>query len=381
MDRFSLYFWDPSVSPHKSALVRHASEMPQVERCVYIAQEPFPQGRQGQGWESASTDGFEVVIAPNARAIDEIVANSPPNAVHIFGGIHWVPVIINGLDSVICRRRRFGIMSEPRVLEGPSGILRLLHSLLSERKVRINVDFVLAIGRHGPRWFRIAGYRSSKIFPFAYFLPVPDRSIGVARFTRQEGPVTIGYLGRLERSKGIELFLDSIPRFNVPISVRVAGAGSYSAAVQAASESALVPFTYSGAITMSSVPEFLSSCDILIAPSITTDDGWGAVVSEALMSGAAVVSSSKVGASVCLGDPRRGLAIDSIDSAKIVTAVETLFSEGFLDDSLRQYRANWAREHLSGRFGASYLLKIILNVYSGRQKPSPFYESESQVTC
>jgi hypothetical protein len=69
--------------------------------------------------------------------------------------------------------RPFGVMSGPRLSEGLKGWTRFAQ--LTEGAMRRNADFIFVIGRNGPSWFRAVGYRSDRIFPFAYFLP--DRAI------------------------------------------------------------------------------------------------------------------------------------------------------------------------------------------------------------
>ncbi len=138
--------------------------------------------------------------------------------------MHWVPAIVAGIQAVLDHGRRFGIMSEPRVLDDARAPMRVLHSWITERKIRARTGFVLAIGRHGPRWFRLAGYAASKIFPFAYFISAFDaRARGDA--VRDLAELGVGYLGRLERLKGVHLFLDALPSLRRGVTAHVAGAG------------------------------------------------------------------------------------------------------------------------------------------------------------
>ncbi|MDP1045310.1 glycosyltransferase, partial [Klebsiella pneumoniae] len=55
-----------------------------------------------------------------------------------------------------------------------------------------------------------------------------------------------------------------------------------------------------GVLPMSDVNCFFRQVDVLVLASTTADDGWGVVVSEALMCGVAVVATATVGASVVL---------------------------------------------------------------------------------
>ena len=369
MTGLDIYFWEPCVSPHKVDLVRHLARDARVRSCRMIAQQSIPPDRASLGWTLPPGMGEASIIAPSGDDVERIVVTSPADSIHIFSGMHWVPCIVQGLRAVRKYGRRFGIMSEPRAFEGIKGISRLAHSWLTEAPLRRRADFVLAIGRHGPRWFEMAGYAKRRIFPFAYFLPEPERQ---AVKPRAPGAVPIvGFLGRLERSKGIHLFLGAVTEIGPRIEAVVAGSGSASAEVVAAQSREQIAFH--GAIPMESVPAFLADVDVLMVPSVSQDDGWAAVVSEALMAGAAVVASDRVGASVCLSESGRGLVVGELSAGAFARAVLQLIDGNALHAE-RGKRSQWARARLTGAAGASYLMRILEHVYFGGSRPALFYE-------
>lgn len=369
LNKFHVYLWEPETSPHKLPLFRELLGHPRILSATYIAQGDLNDHRRREGWQT-DIDGLPVTFAPTLAEVNSIVERSPPESIHIFSGMHWVPCIVNGLRAVIRHRRRFGILHEPRVLEGARGLARLGHSWLTERPLRRNARFVLAIGAHGPRWFQLTGYKPNTIFPFAYFLgnrPASAASFGMAR---RAGPI-VSFLGRLERLKGIHLFLEAIPRIKSPTELYVAGHGTWSSRVQEVAQTR-AGFNYLGAIKMTEVPYFLSNTDVLVLPSISTDDGWGAVISEALMAGAAVISSHKVGASMCLADKTRGTIVQKLTGEELAAAINGIMANGLCAAPYRKIRSAWADEHLTERAGVEYLLKIIDHVFHGRARPPSF---------
>lgn len=370
---YCIYLWEPSVSPHKLDLFSALESSARVRDAKYIAQQSLAQDRVDQGWTISRGSTDQVIVGPMANEVIEIIDASPQDAIHIFSGIHWVPCIVDGLKAVISRKRRFGLMSEPRVLEGVKGWVRLAHSWLTEREIRASADFVLAIGRNGPPWFKAAGYKPEKTFPFAYFVPgMPEGLVAATRMTSD--PVKVTWLGRLTKEKGIDDFLAALPLVRNRISVRVAGIGSEAQRVHEYAAASSGSFGYLGTVPMAFVPALLNDTDILVLASRTSDDGWGAVVSEALLAGAAVVATERVGASVCLNDDDRGVIVEANAPAQLAAAIDKLVNQDCLTPQQRSRRSAWAQKSLTGAAGAAYMLSILDFVYRNGGRPNPFYE-------
>ncbi|WP_164938303.1 glycosyltransferase family 4 protein [Bradyrhizobium guangzhouense] len=370
MTKYSVYFWEPELSPHKLPLFKELLDHPRISHATYIAEADLNTTRKREGWQVSTGRELPIILGPSAEQVETIVANSPNDAIHIFSGMRWVPCIVNGLRAVVKHRRRFGLLHEPRVLEGIGGVARLGHSWLTERPLRRNANFVLAIGSHGPRWFRLTGYPNERIFPFAYFLsepPVPGTKLQIGGGS---APV-VTFLGRLEKLKGIHLFLNAIDKVENEARFYVAGFGTWSSHVEKARETHQ-NLQFAGPIKMTEVPSLLASTDVLVLPSITMDDGWGAVISEALMAGAAVVASHKVGASMCLADRTRGRVVRQLSGSEVARAIDDIIDDGLLQPNFRKVRADWANKHLTQVAGADYLIKIFDCTFLGKSRPNSF---------
>lgn len=370
MSKYSIYFWTPEISPHLLPLFYALKKSGRVSNIKYIAQSQLSAERKKLGWSIDDVEEIDFIVGPTRYQVHEIVEKSSDNSIHIFAGIRWFPCIIYGLEAVQIAGRRFGVLSEPRVLEGLKGALRLLQSWATEGNIRRRCDFILAIGAYGPDWFRIAGYPQNKIFPFAYFLTNYHKGATSRTHENLNVPV-VAYLGRLERQKGFELFLSGISNFKKRILVKIAGSGSGEyLALNAQLRSNNLEFF--GPISMSRVPEFLSGVDILVLPSLTKDDGWGAVVSEALMAGVAVIVSYRVGASMCVDDTRRGTVLRSLDAKTLSQAIVDIIERGIISSELREYRALWASSRLDSEAGAKYMLSIFDHIYFKESRPISF---------
>lgn len=320
------------------------------------------------GWWAGDYEGLQLIVCPTGAEADQVVAQSAESSIHIFSGTHWVPAIVSGLESVRHHQRRYGLLREPRASEGLLGAVRLVHSWLTERQFRRGADFVLAIGANGPSWFKRAGYRTERIFPFAYFVDAPRLSIDDARTTE-----TVGYIGRLEPEKGFDAFLGAAHARVGGQHFLVAGVGTMKEQAKRAAEAGHIE--YLGAIPISHVGEFYSRCDIVCAPSRTTNDGWCVAVSEALMSGCFVITTEATGASVCVKqDTGLGTVLRHPSAQKLAAAISTLSGRN-ISPEMSKWRSSWARSRLTAEAGAAYLYAILSSVYYRGMVPAPYWQA------
>lgn len=371
--RHEIYMWEPTLSPHKLPLYRALQKSNDPSRVVYISDQPLLEERSKQGWRSEVLSSDEIIISPSKENIREIVAQSTPDSVHIFSGLRNVPAIVEGLQACIAAKRHFGIMHEPRVLDVRGGLLRLTQSWFTESLLRRHAKFVLAIGAHGPQWFKIAGYRKASIFPFAYFI---EKSSAPVSTGSADGRVRVGFLGRLERAKGLHVLLEASEQFSPHYILRVAGAGSLRAQVEQYEGAHPGRVEFVGKLDMAEVRAFLDELDILVLPSITRDDGWGVVVSEALQRGLSVVVAEPAGASACLAEPSiLGRKVIANSPTAIVAAIDDIVALGENSMLARTERSSWAEKYLTAMHGAFYATQVIeYTVFSGLE-PGDFLAS------
>ncbi len=356
-----LYFWEPIVSPHKTPFFEALAKHPGVGRVTVVADTDLPSILAQQGWQSAQDDLITTVVGPSHSTIKEIVATSSFSSIHVFSGIRWRPVLRLGLRAVHKSGRKYGILSEPRASEGVSGFLRYIHSWLTESRFRRGASFVLAIGRHGPRWFKSVGY-SQNVFPFAYFLDPTPLSAGP--------PFDVIYLGRLEPEKGFDVFCAAADRLSDDVTIHVVGSGTLAHLAEQRAK-ARHSWTFHGTVPMSAVSEILSRATVLCAPSVTTNDGWCMAISEALVSGCSVVTTPKTGASICLeNNPALGQLVPVNDPSSTAQALRKLLSDGERLPALRKQRRKWAKRALTSTVGAAYFMEIMSNVFAGAAKPA-----------
>lgn len=365
-----LVLWEPSLSPHKADLLAAlAAQAPEIE-IICCANNDLSPDRRSLGWAVPRENGYKNIISPSQDEIERIFSESSAETIHIFSGMRWVPNIVDGLRMAKKTGAHYAIMSEPRVAEGFSGKIRLLQSWLTEGYHRKNAAFILAIGSNGPSWFRMAGYPPAKIIPFAYFVSPPK----VKPYHPSEtGQLRIGYLGRIVRMKGVFELAEAVSKLGKNYSLSIAGHGEDEASLKKYLHDQNISHEFHGVLPRENIGEFFSQIDVLVLAS-NSKDGWGVVISEALMSGVPVVASSMVGASMILNHAIFGRKINPGSSGYIISAISELQKNGILHPNQRQQRAVEACKYLSDRNGAASMLSAISWSSGKSERPSYFYE-------
>ena len=367
-----LIFWEPSASPHKFQLFeRIAAQRPSLEVRCFCAADLLP-ARKALGWGYAPPRNFSLAVGTAAMDYTNEIVDRPDH-LHIFSGIRHVPLLTCALDRVLDSAAKFAILSEPRVSEGVSGLARRIQSLLTEGNLTRRCGAVFAIGRHGPAWFTSVGYPKERVFPFAYFVDPPTIvDAGVSKLEADRLPV-FGYLGRLTKEKGYANVLKVFEGLGNSATLTVAGDGDLAGVTRRAFECGAVSGRYMGAIAIDSVGDFFRAIDVLVVPSISTNDGWGVVVSEALMAGVPVIVSPLVGSSICMNRPEFGTVMNNSSTEALKSSVLSWIRNrpAFDDIGYRTAIRNSAVQCLSARRGASYFLEIIDHLYLGLQRPAP----------
>lgn len=349
-----IIFWEPTLSPHKIDLINSIKEIDLKIDVMYISAQGISEERKRLGWNE---NGFQhCIVNPSYELIDNLLTGDSQNTFHIFSGIKGGSVFKNALYIAKKNNLKIAIMSEPRANEGIKGILRFIHSWLFEDWLRKQSKFIFAIGANGPKWFESVGYDPKIIRYFAYF--ISNKKYKEIKVSCNNIPV-VGYVGRLVKEKGFYDVLES-SRYQPNIQFKFLGAGKGSD-ILVTQESNYPNVLFQGTVDIAEIPHEISSMDILILPSHTSDDGWGMVVSEALMAGCYVITTDKVGSSVLLFSDEIGAKVGVGSPLQISAAIQTAINNGFISEEMKKRRKNWALRNLSSENGAKFLINTICN--------------------
>jgi glycosyltransferase involved in cell wall biosynthesis len=160
----------------------------------------------------------------------------------------------------------------------------------------------------------------------------------------------IGFVGRLEPVKGLDVLLDAFERLASTASLVIAGDGSERQQVQARINSMsgrprvmlLPPVSYDN------MPAFLNSLDVLVLPSVTIlplhREQFGRVLVEAMAAGVPVVGSCSGAIPEVIGEA--GLVVPERDSGALAGAIDRVLTE----PSLRQALIERGRRRAQSNF-------------------------------
>ena len=158
----------------------------------------------------------------------------------------------------------------------------------------------------------------------------------------------IGFVGRLEPVKGLDVLLDAFARLNTPASLVIAGDGSERARLRTRSGPLEARVRIIPPIPYEDMPAFLKSLDILVLPSVTIlpqhREQFGRVLVEAMAAGVAVIGSSSGAIPEVIGDA--GLVVPERDPAALASAIDRLLA----NPDERQALVERGRQRVRARF-------------------------------
>lgn len=172
--------------------------------------------------------------------------------------------------------------------------------------------------------------------------------------SRREGPVRVGYLGRLHPTKGIRVLLDAFIHVDHPdLVLRIAGTGvaDYEAELRAAARGHAVEF-----LGHAPAAEFLDTIDVLVVPSLWHEP-MGRVVIEAATHGVPVIAATRGGISELFTEGETGWSFDPAEPEQLERHLRALRR-----DRLAQMREACRRS--AAKFAPEPIAQTWLQLYS-----------------
>lgn len=365
-----IWFWQRIVSPHMAGLVSAVAAAGRP--AVYVAEQEMSADRAAQGWRAPDLGAAELKFASDADAVTALVRAAPANSVHICQGFRGNGLVGGARDQLAKRGLRQWVVME--MVEDRGGPVAWARRLEYRRQIMVwrgRIEGILATGLATPNWLAARGMPAKRILPFAYFLPdaFPLRPEDSST-DRLDGPFRILFVGRLIELKRVDLLIDALaavtdgPAFELV----VVGSGPLADELRARAERRLAGHVqWLGRRAQHEIPALIASADALVLPS--RYDGWGAVVSEALMAGVPALCSDACGAAEAVKASGVGGIFRSGDAADLSRLLAREMAGGRRTPEQRTVLATWAR-CLGAEAGADYLIRI-LDRASENDAPAP----------
>jgi glycosyltransferase involved in cell wall biosynthesis len=292
------------------------------------------------------------------------------DATHVFSPARAFPLIWSAYREALRSGCRVGLYSEEHDRRGVRGLLRRVRGIADRIRFGSRNSFVLATGKRGVEWFEACGYPAERLHRFGYFVePPPPASAADTDAQRERTAVRLAFIGQLIHRKGVDVLLRALAMHRGgDWQLDIFGAGPdadrLAASARAAGIGGQVRFrgVASNSVTRAELPEY----DLLVLPS--RQDGWGAVVNEALMAGVPVVCSDVCGAADLLRDDR-GTTFRSGSAADLSRVLAERLEAGPVLAGTRAAIREWSRR-IEGAAAATYMMSVV-DAAPGDARPTP----------
>lgn len=346
-------FWQPVPSLHQAAFL--AALAGRGHTVDVVARKPVATHRLAQGWDAALDHGdARLVIAPEDVPVPPEVAESwGQETIHVISGIGRTPFEARARETAV-RSGAFHIgYVEPWQLNTlPRRVNWWVRTRRWVRRFSRGGGHFLTTGQGGVGQLRRAGVPAARIAPFAYWLSPHAEASGGACEETAAGQIL--YVGRLDGNKNIVPFARSAVRAG--LRMRIVGSGPAGEEIHELAAQHPQHLTVSGALPNPVARQLMATADFLVLPS--RYDGWGAVVSEALLSGTRVLVSSSAGAAQVVRSDLQGYRFEPSENG-IRAAVAWAGAQECPSADGRDRLRGWAESSISADAGAAYLERVI----------------------
>ncbi len=354
----SVWFWQNMITPHMSSLAKALAD--RGFNVVYIANEILSTERKKQGWEVQNLGNVKLKFAKNKYTAIQYAEKAPKNSIHLCQGLRGNGLISNAQKIIRKRGLKHWVMLESIDDKGCLGLIKIIFYKLIIFYWRDQISGVLAIGKNSVKWFINQGFYEKKIYPFAYFLQAPKKIKQIKSKTniKNKRPFRFIYIGSLINLKRVDLLIKSIGKLKKKeLELWVVGTGPEERHLKNLAKLTLPEKVHwYGVKPMSEILYLISQVDCLVLPS--RYDGWGAVVSEALMVGTPAICSNNCGSSIIVEASGVGSIFLSNDQKDLTKKLNLQLKKGKINLKDRKKTQKWAK-CLTSISGAKYLEKIL----------------------
>ena len=353
--RLKICLWQFSPSLHQLTLVEALSK--KCDLIWVIENKDLDVERSNMGWSAESN--IPIRNLSTKQDMKDFVTTLNDEVVHIFGGLRSSNNLEDILVFLINDKRRVFVQSEAPNYFGVKGFFRILRGYYDNLKYFKKIEGIFAIGSLGVNYFNKIFIKSSKIFPWGYFVKKREYS---SNLRSESNSFQLLFVGRLIKTKGVDVLLKSLINIPNDFKLRIIGNGPEEDRLKQIVNTNInlkSRVLFQDFMKNNKVLDVIGSTDLLLLPSVNKD-GWGAVVSEALMQGTPVISSDKCGSSVLIKNSERGAVVRAGSVKQLHDAIIKQINKGKVTITQKQKIIQWSA-CISGDVAAQYMLDSINN--------------------
>lgn len=348
-----LVFWQNTLSAHQAPLLRALSDHFN-KRVLLVASRGPSDDRAGFGWDELNYGSTEVVVGPSADELTTIINGTRDAVAHIFSGLGAYPPIDSARRAVRkASNAHVAVVTEswdPRGLAGYGRRLRYRHRI---RRELDTFDSLITIGDLAETQFKGLGVSEGRILPFAYAVSGYRRS----KVGDLNANIQVVFVGALTKLKNPSLLIRVLHRLRQdPWKLTIVGDGPLRERLefQVGRLDLSDRVAFMGSMSAVHTRAIIASSDLLVLTS--QYDGWGAVVTEALMSGTPALVSDRAGANQIIVSPLLGSVFSPDHEDSLYDELKERLRKP-IDSTSRNQIRDWSESRISAFALAKHLLR------------------------
>ena len=349
-----VYFWQRIVTPHMANLADALA----VLGCevVYVANTHMSGNRAQLGWAAPQMQRALLYIAADAETVASLAQSAPADSTHICQGLRGNGLVGIAQQVIVSRGLPHWVVMETVNDSGTRGLFKRIGYRWLFWRWHKYLQGILAIGWETSSWLEARGMNRDKIFSFAYFLP--DSLSQISRTRSDTMVFRFLFVAQLIELKRVDQLVQALTQLTEqPFELIIIGDGPMRNDLKVQAKRLLAGrVRWLGRLPMTEIPKKIANADCLVLPS--RHDGWGAVVSEALMIGTPVICSDACGAAGVVRASGVGGVFPRENREAMLALLTEVLNQGTLPEADRLQLIKWAHS-LGVEAGAHYLLQIL----------------------
>lgn len=343
------------LTPHMSEIAIEFAKL--GYNVFFVTNQILSKDRIRQGWQAPKLVNVKFILVKNKEQITRLANTVSTESIHLVQGIRGNGILKYAQQIFRKRHLNQWVMMETINNNGLQGIIKSILYRFLFFYWRKSINGVLAIGREMPDWVIKHGANKERVFPFAYFLKKKNYHL-LKTSSVSNRVFRFIFVGQFIKRKRIDYLIRALATFKKSnFELWIIGTGKEKSYLQTLTNKLLGDkVTWFDTQPMHLIPKLITQADCLVLPS--QHDGWGAVVSEALMVGTPVICTDSCGASVVVKASNNGCVVPVNNHNAFITALRKQFEMGLWSLKKRKRLAKWA-SCLDAKNGAAYLSKIL----------------------
>jgi len=333
-----------------------------------VCTKEMSQARKALGWYTPDVGKAKLQIIPkeDGHAFIDSYLKEHNSCVHVFSGIYYNKILKYALGQSQNSTIRTAIMTEAPFNQY-TGLKRKLKAGYIKYVIPIRVKkyiskslFVMSLSGNCPEEFQRQGWKSSQIFPFAYFSD--EQRDGLSIMPVQYDKLTLLCTGYITRNKGQEVLIKALKilksHYENRLKCYITGFGPEEMKLKRLTAEMglqdIIEFT--GVVSDKELTRLKRLSNVFVAPGF--EEPWGIRINEAIQNGLPVIVSDGIRGKELVITGVAGRSFLRGSSESLAAAIRY-----YLDDfhRLEQVRNNAIRYAplISPRQAALYLKKVI----------------------